>query len=219
VIQAARSRKLAPLLLVACALGVSMLLGGDSEEKPPPEFEPGLPGEDGTLLVGSTWTKEADEYAIRLQKLTDLQRLAYIKHVTGLEVDPFLGPPDKAPRYISFILEIENRGEDGLGFHPRNCWLSSNKAADTQTPMALSDLSFDFRSLSVPFPQIYEQVGPALLEQSVTVAPGQSVAGLLVYRAIHERAKRFNVDVQLVLPSGDVVRFSAPYQKIKEEKG
>jgi hypothetical protein len=145
--------------------------------------------------------------------------MAYIKHVTGLEVDPFLGPPDAAPRYISFILEVENRGEDSLGFHPRNCWLSSNKSADTQTPMALSDLSFDFRTLSVPFPGSFEKIGPALLEQSVTVAPGESVAGLLVYRAIDERAKRFSVDVQLALPSGDVVRFSAPYRKIKEKKG
>ena len=61
-------------------------------------------------------------------------------------------------------------------------------------------------------------MGRVLLAHTLSVAPGDSRHGLLVYRAIDPNTKRFKVDVQLVLPSGDVVRFSAPYRRIKDEQ-
>ena len=43
--------------------------------------------------------------------------------------------------------------------------------------------------------------------------------GLLIYREVEPKAKRFRLDVQLSLPDGEIARFSAPYRRLKKKEG
>ena len=83
-----------------------------------------------------------------------------------------------------------------------------------QYPLGLSDLSFSYRVAGGELPAAYERVRPALFEGPRTVAPGERVSGLLVYRKLDPRTKRYRVDVHLNLPNGDVERFFAPYRRL-----
>lgn len=210
---------LALLLPIALAVGAVPCMAG--EPAPPARYRPApadpeKPGK--ATLLGATWTQESEEYAIRVQQITDEQRVAFIEHVTGVAVDPFGGRPDAPQRFFTFVLEVENRGEAMLGFHPRNCWMQPNRSADLETPMSLSDLAFEYRVLDMELPPSYEKAAPALYQHSVVIEPGASRAGLLVYKALNPKNKHFNVDVQLAMPDGDIVKFSAHYVRIEEEK-
>ena len=48
------------------------------------------------------------------------------------------------------------------------------------------------------------------------MAPGERVSGLLVYHEVGPKTKRYRIDVQLNLPSGDVDKFFAPYRRLKK---
>jgi len=168
-------------------------------------------------LQGSTWFQEGEGFAIRLQKIDEAERQAFILRSTGLATDPFAGRPGRPPRFLSFLLEIENRTAGELALNPLDCWLMTNRKK-IETPLGLTDLSFHYHIVGADLPPAYEKVGRVLLAHPLTVASGGSVHGLLVYRAIDAKTKTFRVDVQLVLPDGDVIRFAAPYRRIKDKQ-
>jgi hypothetical protein len=195
-------------LLLASALAAH---GGKDE--PEPEFVPD-PAAGGELeLRGHTWVAETADYTVDLQQIDHRQRLAYIKHTTGLGTDPFVGPPEKDRRFISFVVRVENRGEGSLSFNPNNSVLRTNRSSGIQTPMTLYDLSFAYRLVDSELPPAYERVGAALLENPRILRPGESTSGLLIYRAAHRKTKTYHVQLELTLPSGDVASFLAPYRR------
>jgi hypothetical protein len=185
-----------------------------------PVFVPDPPDPPGNLaLSGQTWTAEAPAFVLRLQMIDDAQRLAYIEHVTGVSVDPFLSPPEEQDRFLSFVIEIQNRGQAPLSFNPRGAWIGTDTRNDASTPIGLTDLAFGYRMTDREMPPAYNRVAAALLEHPRFVNPGASVSGLLIYRSVAPRTKRMRLDFALTLPSGEEVRFTAPYQrKPKEDK-
>jgi len=66
-------------------------------------------------------------------------------------------------------------------------------------------------------PPAYERISPVLLEGARTIIPGDSLSGLLVYRFVEPRTKRYHVDVDLIPPSGDIIRIRAPYRRERLE--
>jgi hypothetical protein len=88
-----------------------------------------------------------------------------------------------------------------------------------ETPLGLADLSFLYHAWGSDLPPAYERVGPLLMDRPVVVAAGDSVHGLLVYRNFEPKTRSYHVDVQLTMPDGDVVRFSAPYHRVKRNVG
>jgi hypothetical protein len=177
-------------------------------------FVPDRDAEGAPELRGATWLQYGKEFVIRLQQISDAERQAYIEKATGIPTDPFAGRPGVRPRFVAFVLEIENLGEGSLHMNPAHCWLSTNRSK-IETPMGLTDLSFAYRVAGQDLPPAYEKVGPLLLDRPVVVPPKESVHGLLVYHNVEPKTRSYKVDVQLTMPDGDVVRFSAPYRRAK----
>ncbi len=211
------SRKRAWIAPALIGLAVAAF-AGDGERPAFAALVPDAEAEGAPPLHGATWVVEGADYTARLQLIDDAGRLAYIEHITGLRVDPFASPPGDPPAYISFVLEIQNRGANGLAFNPRKCWLSTNRPKDMQSPINLVDLGFDYRVAEGKLPEAYKRAGPAMFQDGVIIGPEQSRSGLLTYRAVSPRTKWMRVDVVLVLPNGDEVRFAAPYRRPKKPK-
>jgi hypothetical protein len=202
------------MALLVCLTAGSGCLAGSARNRP---FIPDPEADRAPVLHGSTWVTEGPSFAIRLQRLSEAERQAYLEKATGLQVDPFATPPDKQTHFISFLLQIENRGESALEMNPIHCWLKTNKG-DLQTPLGLSDLGFFYRVAGGDLPPAYAQVKPALLESTKTIYAGQTIHGLLIYREVEPITKNYRVDVQLSLPSGETERFSAPYRRLKKKE-
>jgi len=203
------------LLLALTATGCLFLsspLAGDAAV-----FVPDPERADTVELRGSTWVAEGPGYVLRLQQLDNAQRLAYIQHATGLTTDPFASRPDQPARYVSFILEIENRGVEKLHFNSTQCWLVTNRNK-VQSPILMSDLSFQYRQIGRDMPAAYERVQLALLDDASIVDPGRSVAGLLVYRRLGPKTKRFRVDARVTSADGAVGNLVAAYRKLKDKE-
>jgi hypothetical protein len=113
---------------------------------------------------------------------------------------------------MSFLLLIENHSETTVGFNALDCWLKTNREK-IGTPLGLTDLSFDYHVAGVDLPPAYERISPVMLEGARTIIPGDRLSGLLVYRQVEPKTKRFHVDVDLIPPSGEVIRFRAPYRR------
>jgi hypothetical protein len=201
-------------LLCACLAAVSDCEAGGSGGRP---FAPDPEAEHAPVLEGSTWVSESASYVIRLQRLTEGERLAYFEKVTGLRIDPFATPPGKDVRFISFLLQIENRGEHALLMNPIHCWLKTNKG-EVQAPMGLNDIGFLYRVAGGNLPPAYLGARPALMESTKTIQGGESIHGLLIYREVEQSNKSYHVDVQLSLPNGDTALFSAPYRRLKKKE-
>jgi len=194
---------LAPLLCIA----------GSTGDRP---FVPDPEADQAPELHGATWVAEGPTWVVRMQHLSEAERLAYLEKVTGLRIDPFASPPDKETRFTSFLVLIENRGESALEMNPIHCWLKTNKG-DLETPIGLDDLGFLYRVAGGDLPPAYVRVKPALLESTRTVYGGESIHGLLIYREVEPNNKSFRVDVQLSLPDGETALVSAPYRRLKKK--
>jgi hypothetical protein len=201
------------LLWAALAVGGPVHAGETAAVR----YDPDPAAKEAPELRGATWVEQGEGYAIRLQKIDESERQAFILGSTGLPTDPFAGRPGQPPRFLSFLLEIENQTAGELALNPLDCWLKTNRGK-IETPLGMTDLSFLYHVAGAELPPAYENVSRVLLAHPVTVASGGSIHGLLVYRTVEPRTKTFRVDVQLVLPDGNVVRFAAPYRRIKEKQ-
>jgi len=202
--------------LLAAALALLAMLPATAARKdaPPPRFVPHVELRGAPPIQGSTWLAEAPQHALWLKQVDDTERQSYIEHATGLRIDPFGAPPGQAPRFLSFLLVIENRGETPIEFNPLSCWLVTN-TKEIQSPIGLNDLAFTYRTQGLELPPAYEKSGPAIFDLPRSIPPGQSISGLLVYRNVKPRTRRFTIDTKLSLGNGEVSRFSAPYRRQK----
>ena len=140
-------------------------------------------------------------------------RRAWLNQQIGATVDPFHVPDDAERRFLSFLLVIENRGDDPVLFNPRKAWLSTSKGP-VHTPLGISDLRFDFRALGGEMPPAYDKLTSILFTDPIEIAPGEAISGMLVYRPVAVTNKRFNVDV--VIDVGpETVKMTAPYRRVR----
>ncbi len=183
------------------------------EPPAPDEVGPGKP-----TLVGNTWALEGPFGAFRAQKLDGAQRLAYIEHITGVAVDPFATRIDQPDYYISFVIELENQAAGQISFNPGSTWLVTNREWEIQSPLGLNDLGFLYRVAGKALPPAYERIGDAIIADPVLLSPGESISGLLMFKAVHPKTKWMKLEPVLTLPTGDILRFSMGYQRPKPEK-
>ncbi|HKQ62255.1 MAG TPA: hypothetical protein VJS92_13270 [Candidatus Polarisedimenticolaceae bacterium] len=181
---------------------------------PYPRFLPDTWAKRAPLVVGTTVVFEAPAFKVHLKQLDAGERGDFLLNTTGFKIDPFAAPADAAPRFLTWLLVVENRGDSSLEFNPLNSWLSTNRT-EIHTPLSLEDLRGRYGLFDRELPAAYEHTRQALFDQPRTVRPGETAAGLLVYPAIDARTKRFKLDVVIALPSGDVARLSAPYLREK----
>ena len=197
-------------------LPLVVLLGGVTAlaEAERPTFEPDLAAAENLTLAGTTWSRDEPTHVVHLRQLDAAERLRYIRGATGVAVDPFATPPGETPRYLTFLIVIENRNDTLLSFNALDCWLTTNRQ-QIETPLGLTDLSFDYQIMGLAIPAAYERVSPVMLDGTRVLAPGDKLSGLLVYHVVDERTRRFHLDVELTPPSGDELRMRAPYRRVK----
>ena len=193
--------------IVACSV-----LAVFAEDAEWPIFEPDVEAAEGLTLQGQTWTHEDEFFAVYLREIDQQERLKYILGATGVKVDPYAAPAGKGPRFISFLIVIKNNSESAVGFNALDCWLKTNRNK-IETPLGLTDLAFDYHMAGMELPPAYERISPVLLEGARTIIPGDSMSGLLVYRFVEPKTKRYHVDVDLIPPSGEIIRIRAPYRR------
>ena len=214
-------RRWFPCFLVSLALVASPSAEAKKKDRPPPRFLPVAVAEGDVALVDGAWVKELPGITLVLKRLDTLGRQEYLAHQLGFTADPFGVSPGKPERYQVFQLVIQNRTDGEISFNPRSAWLMPSNR-EVQTPLGLTDLSFDYRSLGGELPPAYEKIRSVLFEQTVAVRSGQAVSGLLAYRPVNPKAKNFYIDLRIVNGKADVIPMKAIYvreDKIKKPKG
>lgn len=201
------------LITAFVAFSVLAVVAADTEW---PTFEPDVEAAEGPKLQGKTWTHDDEQFSVYLREIDQQERLKYILGATGVKIDPYAAPAGKGPRFHSFLLVVKNRSDTAIGFNALDCWLKTNKDK-IATPLGLTDLAFDYHMAGKELPPAYERISPVLLEGARTIIPGDSLSGLLVYRFVDPKTKRYHVDVDLIPPSGDIFRFRAPYRRERPE--
>ncbi len=201
-------------LLLASALAS---LQAGRADKPAPVFVPDPPAEQPGVVEGETWTFDGGDYTVRVQRLDDAARLDYITDRTGIRLDPFAPRPDRPRSYPTFLVQLRNLGSGTLSLHPQNCWLVAGVVPDY--PLDVPTIESSYAMLEQPMPPAFRNLDKVLLDGEKVVGTGQQVSGLLVYRPLKPRVKRFRVEVQVTTPSGGVNRFAASYRREKKKKG
>jgi hypothetical protein len=200
--------------LLVVSLSLSLLgSAATSGAASPAPFAPDRAASARGALEGQTWTLEAPDCTLRLRLVGASERLAIIERTTGAPVDPFATPPGAERGFVSFAIEVENRAESTVIFHPERARLVV--AHDVDTPLGMQALETAYRLSGRDLPEAYRGAAAAVLEQSRTLAPGEALSGLLVFRAPRPRTRSFVTEVQLTLPSGTVATLAAPYRRVR----
>jgi len=184
---------------------------------PVPQFEPDAGASVTGSLQGSTWVGGGATWKVWIKELDGEERLNFIERTTGFAIDPFAGRPDEPPAYHTFLVVLENQDTGALNFNPQSCWLKTNREK-VFLPQGLADLSFNYRVTGREFPRAYEKVQDAVFERAITVAPGSSASGLLIYDRVQHKTKRWNLGLRLTLPDGERGVFNVPYRRTDLKK-
>jgi len=198
---------------LCCAIAASA-----AEPVPVAQFEPDPAADGAGTLQGSTWVGGGATWKVWIKQLDNAERLNFIERTTGLAIDPFAGRPDEPPAYHTFLVVLENQGSGGLSFNPLSCWLKTNRNK-VLLPRGLADLSFNYRVTGREFPAAYENVQDALFERVISLPPGDTASGLLVYERVQKKTKRWTLGLRLTLPDGERGTFNAPYRRTDLKKG
>lgn len=213
---ACAARERAPcrlLLLLPCFM---LMVPHDNVARAPlpaAAFEPDTRAKGSALLEQATWVQQTSNYGVRVRRLDAGERRAYLQRVAGAVVDPFASPENGAERFLTFLLELENRAADPLFLHIDACRLVTGSRGAIITPIGLEGLQAAYGLLGQDLPQAYLKAGPAILEGSRLLEPGQSISGLLVFSPVTPRTKSFRLELHFTLASGESVGMSAPYRR------
>ncbi len=180
-------------------------------------YEPDDSKEISAYLADKTWVEQGPDCEIRVRMLSDAERLAFMEKTTGYRIDPYATPPNQEPRFISLLLEIENRSEaDQIYFQSQSAWLRAG--AQIQNPLGIDGLSSSYAVVEMEMGSAYEAARPAIMEGSSTIVAGETKRGILIYRKVKDRTKKFFLELQLTMPTGELMRVTAPYRLIKKSK-
>lgn len=117
VLFAALPRAVACAAAVAfCALGAAALAAGKGGKtvEPAPRFDPD-PAEEVEGLAeyrDGNWFAAGPGWTLVLRRVEGGERKEYIERNVGIAADPFGGPPGAPERYLTWILVLENTGEE-----------------------------------------------------------------------------------------------------------
>jgi hypothetical protein len=177
-------------------------------------FDPDPMQPETATWDGRTWKAAGDGYELRLRAVEAPERLERIRAATGVATDPFASPPDVAPAFLSFLVEVRNLSPNVVVFEPQRCWLTPN-TQETVRPIGLERLASDYRFTGRELPAAYGHVAAVVLENATLVESGGTLSGLLVYHAPGPGTKRFRIDVPLTLGDGSAAKLSATYRRKK----
>jgi hypothetical protein len=211
VIRASVSRDIACVVLALCC-AASPAAAASSEF----EFVPD-PDATSALLSGSTWIATGSDFTLRLQRLDEQERRAFIEKTTGSPTDPFASPPGRKPGFVTFVMQLENNGASNLEFRSQQCWLVTNKN-EILHPIGSEGLRARYGLVGREMSPAYESSLVAVMPTTRTLYPEESLAGLLVYRAFKPSTKRYRLDIQITTPNGDVALITLPYRRVKLER-
>ena len=170
------------------------------------------------MLSSATWVATGSDFTLRLQRIDEAARQAYIDKVTGSKTDPFASPPGQPPGFVTFVMQIENNGGGTIVLRSQQCWLVTDKN-EILHPVGMEGLRARYGMANRELGPAYERSLEAVIPTTRTLYPGESVAGLLVYRAFKPKTKRYKLDIQITTPNGDVALITAPYRRIKKDPG
>jgi hypothetical protein len=165
-------------------------------------------------LSGETWGKIGPTAAIRLTRIDDTTRTNYIVRRTGLERDPFLTSPEHPTGFFSFHVLVENLSETRMVFQPQNCRLTTSWK-DSSAPIDLPAIWTAYEINNRPLPKGLEKIRTALIDGEIVLGPGEKRDGLLIYKAIDPKTKKYQIDISATLTDGQPFNFTAFYKKRK----
>jgi hypothetical protein len=174
--------------------------------------DPGVNG--AAMLSGRTWLGHGPGFTLRLQRLDEAERASYIEKVTGVATDPFATPPGRRPRFVTFLMELENNAEGHLMYRAQQAWLVTSRK-EFFTPLGMDTLRATYGMVDREMSPAYARVGEAFVPTDHTLNAGEVLAGLLVYRAPEPGTRRYRLEIQITTPSGDVATVVAPYRRSK----
>jgi len=206
-------RRLQNPLAIAClllTLGCFASLAAKEPKQfvflPNPEFD------GAAMLNGSTWVSTGPDFRIELQRIGEQDRRDFIEKVTNSATDPFASPPGERPGYLTFIMRLENQGAGELVMRSQQCWLITDHN-EYLYPISMEGLRGRYGVVGREPGAAYERSVSAVFPTTLLLNPGESRAGLLVYRAFKPKTRRFRLDIQLITASGEVSRITAPYRR------
>ena len=199
------------VVCIVFALGVfvSSPAGAAKEYVFLPDPAPGT----AAVLNGSTWTAVGADFTLRLQRVGDEDRRAYLKKL-GATSDPFATPPGKPAGFVTFVMQLENNGASNLDFRAQQCWLVTNRNKILH-PVSSEGMRARYGMVGRELGPAYESSLEAVVPSHRTLYPGQSMAGLLIYRAYPPNTKSYRLDIQITSPNGDVALISLPYRRVR----
>ncbi len=171
-------------------------------------------------LDGQVWKVEAEGFTARLAMLDDASRQRYLRERAGSSIDPFAAAAREGPpAFLTFLLDLENRGGGNLYFQPLMCPIMTPKG-DIRNPLDLPSIQTVYEMLDQKMPPAYAAVGKALFADQVVLPPGGSASGLLVYRTADLKTRTLRLEVRATTSSGETLQFQVPYRfaKAKEER-
>jgi hypothetical protein len=103
-----------------------------------------------------------------------------------------------------------------MQFQSQSAWLRAG--TQIQSPLGIDGLSSTYELMEMKMGAAYERARPAIIEGSCSIGPGETKRGVVVYRMVKERTKKFFIEMQMTLPSGELMRTHAPYRTVKKKK-
>jgi len=209
-----RGRRKIEVGLAIWAIGACFALAASE----PGEFVADATAAGAPPLDGEVWTVDAERFRARLAQLDDAARRRFLTTRTGSGADPFLAPPRPgSPAFLTFLLQIENLGPGDLYFQPLLCPISTFQG-EMRNPLDLPSIQATYGMLDQEMPPAYTAVGKALFGDQAVLRPGESAAGLLVYRTADLKTRALRLEIRATTSTGEVVGFKVPYRFAKKEE-
>ena len=179
------------------------------------EFEPDPLLALGARLDGKVWVVEAERYVARIALLDDASRRKWLRDQAGIEVDPFAASPHATgPAFLTFLLDIERRGDGALQFEPRSCPLA-NTQGELRNPLDVASIETAYRMQDRSIPPAYDSLRKVLLDSPMELDPGGRATGLLAYRTGNYNTRRLKLEVRMTTDAGDPLSFQVGYRRLK----
>ncbi len=206
------------LFWVACLLAGIGPAGGDIHARPAGSgtgrYEPDPKPSSEATLSGETWSIETPQYAARLRALDGAQRREFLRARAVSEADPFAPAPGFPEGFLTFVLEIENRGKGSLVFQPQGCRLTA-RGKEIRYPLDWPTIQTTYDMLGKEVPPGCKAARDAMYDGEVVLAAGGRVAKLLVYPVPDPRTRAFNVEIVFMQPSGEPGGFTAYFRRAR----
>lgn len=151
---------------------------------------------------------------LRLERLDDAARLAFVRERTGATGDPFSAAPGHGPGFLTFRLKVANESGGLAIFESQTCQLES-RPEDARAPLDVATITAAYASIDRDPPQIFERLRPFLFDGTVFLEPGHEAEGLLVFRPHPGNPKRFSVVVPVTRADGARTVLKAAYRRRK----